>query len=78
MYYFLLDFRIIVIFVFQFLLHLQEVNETNERNRILLDENAKLIGHQNHKQKIHYTGKLKDENNYLREVKKTISVYVRN
>ena len=39
-----------------------------ERNKTLLEENAKLIGHQNHKQKIHYTEKLKDENNYLREV----------
>ena len=67
----LLYFRIVVFFVFQFLLYLQEVNETNERNRELLEENAKLIGHQNHKQKIHYTGKLKDENNFLREVSKS-------
>lgn len=44
------------------------MSEVNERNRALLEENAKLVGHQNLKQKIHYTAKLKDENNFLREV----------
>ncbi|CAG2211172.1 KIF15 [Mytilus edulis] len=45
----------------------KEMSEVNERNRALLEENAKLVGHQNLKQKIHYTAKLKDENNFLRE-----------
>ncbi|XP_052060885.1 kinesin-like protein KIF15 [Mytilus californianus] len=45
----------------------KEMSEVNERNKILLEENAKLVGHQNLKQKIHYTAKLKDENNFLRE-----------
>ncbi|VDI37625.1 Hypothetical predicted protein [Mytilus galloprovincialis] len=45
----------------------KEMSEVNERSRALLEENAKLVGHQNLKQKIHYTAKLKDENNFLRE-----------
>lgn len=46
----------------------QELQEKEQRVLELVDENARLVGHQNPKQKIQYHVQLKEENNYLREV----------
>ncbi|KAL5020979.1 hypothetical protein ScPMuIL_000134 [Solemya velum] len=44
-----------------------ELQEKEQRVLELVDENARLVGHQNPKQKIQYHVQLKEENNYLRE-----------
>lgn len=46
----------------------QEMAELQERLKTVEDEHAKLVGHHNHKQKIHFHLALKEENNNLREV----------
>lgn len=44
------------------------MSKLEKKNEELEVENAKLVGHQNFKQKIQYHVKLKKENNDLREV----------
>lgn len=44
------------------------MTKLEKKNEELELENAKLVGHQNFKQKIQYHVKLKVENNELREV----------
>lgn len=62
--FFVSDNNIHVVLLF----HVQEIESKNAKIDNLSDENCKLVGHQNHKQKIHYTVTLKDENTTLREV----------
>lgn len=39
----------------------------------LSDEHSKLVGHRNHKQRIHYHMQIKKENDLLKEVGHTVS-----
>lgn len=56
--------------------HLSSVSQENEvlrkQNVQLSEENGKLVGHKNHKQRIEYLVKLKKENTKLQEVSKAI------
>lgn len=47
---------------------LQEIELLRKQNVQLSEENGKLVGHKNHKQKIEYLVKLKKENTKLHEV----------
>lgn len=47
---------------------LQEVEVLRRQVDILSEENGKLVGHQNHRQKIEYLVKLKKDNTKLMEV----------
>lgn len=50
----------------------QENEVLRKQNVQLSEENGKLVGHKNHKQRIEYLVKLKKENTKLQEVSKTI------
>jgi len=51
-----------------------EAAELGIRVSALAEAHAALIGHQNHKQKIHYTVKIKQENDTLTTEKKKMCV----
>lgn len=47
---------------------LQEIEVLRKQNIKLSEENGKLVGHKNHKQRIEYLVKLKKDNTKLQEV----------
>lgn len=51
-----------------YFLFLQENEVLRKQNVQLSEENGKLVGHKNHKQRIEYLVKLKKENTKLHEV----------
>lgn len=51
-----------------YFLYLQEIEVLRKQNVQLSEENGKLVGHKNHKQRIEYLVKLKKENTKLHEV----------
>lgn len=51
-----------------YFLYLQENEVLRKQNVQLSEENGKLVGHKNHKQRIEYLVKLKKENTKLHEV----------
>lgn len=51
-----------------YFLYLQEIEVLRKQNVQLSEENGKLVGHKNHKQRIEYLVKLKKENTKLNEV----------
>lgn len=53
---------------FAYLFFLQENEVLRKQNVQLSEENGKLVGHKNHKQRIEYLVKLKRENTKLQEV----------
>lgn len=53
---------------FIYLIILQEIEVLRKQNVQLSEENGKLVGHKNHKQRIEYLVKLKRENTKLQEV----------
>lgn len=63
-------------FFLKIISHLSSIWQENEvlrkQNVQLSEENGKLVGHKNHKQRIEYLVKLKKENTKLQEVSKTI------
>lgn len=60
--------QLYVAFLMMYFLYLQEIEVLRKQNVQLSEENGKLVGHKNHKQRIEYLVKLKKENTKLHEV----------
>merc|ERR1712190_589412 len=54
----------------------QSEGELEEKLKLLTNQCAEIMGHRNHKQKIHYTVKLQEENTHLRSEHKKARVQV--